>query len=360
MTLVPAGLRLPRGLVVGALLLPCLLGGCGSTTVVLHPSGYIAILQRNLVIASTILMLLIIVPVIALTLFFAWRYRAQNSEAVYEPEWNHSTQLEVLIWSVPLAIIIALGAITWLNTHTLDPYRPLAQVSPGRPVAGDPPPKALRVDVVALDWKWLFFYPDLGIASVNDLAAPVNVPIDFDVTSATVMNSFFIPALAGQIYAMAGMQTQLHAVINKVGDYRGFSANFSGPGFSYMDFTFHGMTAQGFAQWVANARSRGTPLTRASYLQLAKPSIAPPVRYFTPVDSGLYKAILNMCVRPGTMCESDIERLDAKGGVPIPVHGETGTTPGAPPHPPRPALPNMRELEKGAGPPAPPVVGRHM
>ena len=270
----------------GVLLLACILAGCG--TVVLNPSGDVALQQRNLIIASTLLMLLIIVPVIALTLIFARRYRADNTEAVYDPEWHHSTQLEVVIWTAPLLIIIALGAITWLSTHTLDPYRPLTRIDGSQPVP--PGVKPLDVQVVALDWKWLFFYPEQGIATVNELAAPVNVPIAFKITSATVMNSFFIPALAGQVYAMAGMQTQLHAVINEEGTYNGFSANYSGSGFSRMNFAFHGLTQQGFDQWVAKVKAEGTALDRAAYLELEKPSEQVPVQYFSSVENGLYDA----------------------------------------------------------------------
>jgi cytochrome o ubiquinol oxidase subunit 2 len=175
--------------------LAALLAGCEA--VVLNPSGDVAVQQRNLVIASTVLMLLIIVPVIALTLLFAWRYRASNKDAVYDPEWHHSTQLELVIWSAPLLIIIALGALTWIGTHTLDPYRPLDRLDAARTVPQGTRP--LKVQVVALDWKWLFVYPDYGIATVNELAAPVDVPIDFQITASSVMNSFFIPALAGQI-----------------------------------------------------------------------------------------------------------------------------------------------------------------
>jgi cytochrome o ubiquinol oxidase subunit II len=260
-----------------------------------------------------VLMLLIIVPVIALTLTFARRYRADNTEAVYDPEWHHSTQLEVAIWTAPLLIIIALGAITWLSTHTLDPYRPLTHLDGSQPVA--PGVKPLDVQVVALDWKWLFFYPEQGIATVNELAAPVNVPIAFKITSGTVMNSFFIPALAGQVYAMAGMQTQLHAVINEEGAYNGFSANYSGSGFSRMNFAFHGLTQQGFDQWVAKVKGGGPALDRAAYLQLEKPSEQVPVKYFSSVENGLYDAILNMCATPGKMCMSEMHHIDATGGA---------------------------------------------
>ncbi|MBW8728972.1 MAG: ubiquinol oxidase subunit II, partial [Inquilinus limosus] len=158
-----------------------LLGGCNM--VVMSPSGDIAVQQRDLIVISTILMLLIIVPVIALTLFFAWKYRQSNQDAPYDPDWHHSTQLEVVIWSAPLVIIIALGALTWISTHTLDPYRPLERIDSERAVAADVKP--LTVEVVALDWKWLFLYPEQGIASVNELAAPVDVPIQFKITSAT-------------------------------------------------------------------------------------------------------------------------------------------------------------------------------
>jgi len=295
----------------GALLLPCILAGCG--TVVLSPSGDVALQQRNLIIMSTVLMLLIIVPVIALTLTFARRYRADNTEAVYDPEWHHSTQLEVAIWTAPLLIIIALGAITWLSTHTLDPYRPLTHLDGSQPVA--PGVKPLDVQVVALDWKWLFFYPEQGIATVNELAAPVNVPIAFKITSASVMNSFFIPALAGQVYAMPGMQTQLHAVINEEGAYNGFSANYSGSGFSRMNFAFHGLTQQGFDQWVAKVKGGGPALDRAAYLNLEKPSEQVPVKYFSSVENGLYDAVLNMCATPGKMCMSEMNRIDAMGGA---------------------------------------------
>ncbi|MDU6239650.1 MAG: ubiquinol oxidase subunit II, partial [Bradyrhizobium sp.] len=214
------------------------LGGCN--LVVLAPSGDVAAQQRDLVIIATVLMLLIVVPVMAATAIVAWRYRQSNEAATYTPDWDHSTQLELLIWAAPLLIIICLGAVTWMGTHLLDPYRTLGRIAADRPVT--PQDKPLEVNVVALDWKWLFIYPEYGVASVNELAAPVNRPLDFRITSSSVMNSFYIPALAGQIYAMPGMQSRLHAVINKPGVYRGFSANYSGAGFSGMRFAFHGLS----------------------------------------------------------------------------------------------------------------------
>ncbi|SEQ76258.1 cytochrome bo3 quinol oxidase subunit 2 [Faunimonas pinastri] len=281
--------------------------------VLMQPSGDIAVQQRNLIVVSTVLMLLIIIPVMFLTVLFAWRYRRSNTDAHYDPDWHHSTRLEVAIWSAPLCIIIALGAITWLSTHTLDPYRPVSRLDGTHAVPAGVKP--LTVEVVALDWKWLFFYPDQGIATVNELAAPVNVPIEFRITSATVMNSFFVPALAGQIYAMAGMETKLHAVINKEGEYNGFSANYSGAGFSHMNFKFHGLTQDGFDQWVQKAKSQGGKLGRNEYLQLEKPSEAEPVHYYNSVDPQLYSAILNMCAQPGKMCMSEMNQIDANGGA---------------------------------------------
>ena len=275
-----------RGLIV---LLPAgLLAGCGG--VVMNASGDIAVQQGRLIVVSTVLMLLIIVPVIALTILFAWRYRQSNKDAAYEPDWNHSTQLELVIWAAPLLIIIALGAVTWISTHTLDPYRPLRRLDAGRPVPQGTKP--LVVEVVALDWKWLFIYPELGIATVNELAAPIDVPISFKITASSVMNSFFIPALAGQIYAMPGMETKLHAVMNRPGVYEGFSANYSGAGFSGMNFKFHGLSGADFDAWVARAKGGSANLDRAVYLKLQCPSERDPVRRYATVDATLYGAIV--------------------------------------------------------------------
>ena len=222
--------------------------------VVLNPSGDIAAQQRDLLVTSTVLMLLIIVPVMALTVFFAWRYRHTNRQARYEPDWHHSMRLELVIWSAPLLIIICLGALTWLGTHLLDPYRPLDRIAPGQPVPEDA--RALEVNVVALDWKWLFIYPQYGVATVNELAVPVNQPISLRITASSVMNSLYIPELAGQVYAMPGMETRLHGVLNKVGTSQGFSANYSGAGFSGMRLTLRGLAPADFDRWVATRQVR--------------------------------------------------------------------------------------------------------
>ena len=272
------------------------LSGC--STVLLHPAGAVAAQQGHLIVQSTVLMLIIVIPVIALTVLFAWRYRHSNTEATYTPDWDHSTQLELVIWAAPLLIIIALGALTWISSHTLDPYRALRRLDAARPVPAGAKP--LTIEVVALDWKWLFIYPEQGIAVVNEVAAPVDVPINFKITASAVMNSFFVPALAGQIYAMPGMQTQLHAVMNQPGEYAGFSANYSGAGFSGMHFEFRGLSASEFEQWVQSAKGAGQDLSKSRYLQLAQPSEREPVRRYSTVDAGLYDAILNQCVTPCT------------------------------------------------------------
>ena len=289
------------------MLLPLtLLAGCD--WVVLNPSGDIAAQQGQLIVVSTLLMLLIIVPVIALTILFAWRYRKSNTEAKYDPDWDHSTQLELVIWGAPLLIIIALGLITWISTHKLDPYRPLDRLDANRPISAAAEP--LTIEVVALDWKWLFIYPEQGIATINELATPIDVPIRFKITASTVMNSFYIPALAGQIYAMPGMETQLNAVINKPGTFDGFSANFSGPGFSHMRFKYHGMDVADFDQWVKDAKKNGQTLDRAVYTELEQPSEREPVRHFGKVAPDLYHAVLNRCVAEGTVCMNKIMHED--------------------------------------------------
>lgn len=289
-----------------------LLGGCNA--IVLNPAGDIAIQQRDLVIISTVLMLLIIIPVMALTAWFAWHFRASNTEARYEPNWSHSTHLELIIWSAPLLIIICLGAVTWMATHMLDPWRPLSRTGPDKEVAQGAKP--LKVDVVALDWKWLFIYPEQGIATVNEMAAPVGRPLDFNISASSVMNAFYVPALAGMIYAMPGMQTQLHAVINEAGTYRGFSSNYSGSGFSEMRFNFLAMDNAGFDKWVSDVKaSNGGNLGRTEYLDLERPSEAVPVKKFATVDPQLFHLIVNMCVQPGKMCMHEMAAIDAKGGL---------------------------------------------
>ena len=275
----------------------------------MNPSGDIAVQQSQLIVVSTVLMLLIIIPVIILTGVFAWRYRKNNTAATYTPDWDHSTRLELVIWGAPLLIIIALGLVTWISTHVLDPYRPLQRLDAQRPIPAGTRP--LIVQVVALDWKWLFIYPEQGIATVNELVAPVDVPVRFKITASTVMNSFYIPALAGQIYAMPGMETTLNAVINQPGVFDGFSANYSGAGFSGMHFKFHARSAAEFDGWVKATRAGGGTLGRADYLLLEKPSERDAVRHSGTVAADLYDAIVNRCVDLNSVCIKQMMADDA-------------------------------------------------
>jgi cytochrome o ubiquinol oxidase subunit 2 len=255
------------------------LAGCNLD--VLDQQGMIGAGEKQLIVTSTWAMLIVVIPVILLTLIFAWRYRAANIDAAYDPKWSHSNAIEVAVWSIPSFIILFLATLTWSSTHQLDPYRPL-----------DRHAEPIDVDVVALDWKWLFIYPSLGIASVNQLAMPVGTPVNFHITSDTVMNSFFIPRLGSQIYAMAGMETQLHLIADKPGDYAGLSANFSGPGFSDMKFRALAMPESQFRQWVRTVRTAPAHLDASGYRRLSAPSEANPVTYFSQVDTAIFHSIM--------------------------------------------------------------------
>ena len=325
-----AHLSLARRL-AGIALLPVIgmLQGCERA--VLNPAGDIALQQRDLIYASTALMLLIIVPVLILIVVFAWRYRASNRKATYDPNFHHSTALELVIWSGPLLIIICLGALTWSSTHLLDPFRRLDRIAEGRPV--DRQEEPMLVQVVAMDWKWLFIYPEQNIATVNELVLPVDREVRFDITSTNGMNTFYAPTLAGMIYAMPGMQSSLHAVLNRTGEYEGFSANYSGAGFSGMRFRLQGMKQDAFEQWVRQTQATGTPLTSADYMALEHPTEKHPIVLYSAAPSGLFDRIVNRCVAPGTPCIADQMK---HGGSGHPAEsGERG--PQGPAHAPAPS-----------------------
>ena len=277
-----------------------LLSACNDE--VLNPAGDIALQQRDIIYISTALMLLIIVPVLILIVVFAWRYRASNKAATYDPQFDHSTSLELVIWSAPLLIIICQGALTWWSTHLLDPFRPINRIAAGKPV--DPNVKPLVVQVVSLDWKWLFIYPEQGVATVNELALPINRPVQFDLTSTNMMNTFYAPTLAGMIYTMPGMRSRLHAVLNRPGTFEGLSANYSGAGFSDMRFKLYGVDQAGFEDWVGRVKASGPALDTDRFLLLEKPSEKVPAMYFSGVDKTLFERVFKRCVRPGTPCLS--------------------------------------------------------
>jgi len=279
------------------------LSGCDM--VLFNPKGQVGLEQRNLIILATLLMLIVVVPVMIMALVFSVRYRASNEKARYTPDWSHSRPIEAVVWGVPLAIIIVLGVVTWRSTHALDPYRPLASDTP-----------ALKVQVIAMDWKWLFVYPELGIASVNEMAMPVDTPVDFRVTSDGAITSFFIPALGGQIYAMAGMQTRLHLIANQAGDYTGIAANYNGPGFSDMHFKALALDPAGFDDWVERTRAAGRQLDGAAYTQLAKPSIAHPVEHYGKVDPHLFQSLIDKYQGVNRSREVERRLSDSQGQSP--------------------------------------------
>ena len=272
-----------RGL--GALLLlatASLLSGCDMA--LMSPKGQVGMEQKSLILTALGLMLIVVVPVIVMAVAFAYKYRASNTSATYAPDWAHSNKIEAVVWTVPVIIIVILAVITWKTSHSLDPYKPL-----------ESDVKPVQVDVISLDWKWLFVYPELGIASVNELAFPVNTPVNFRVTSDTVMNSFFIPQLGGQIYAMAGMQTKLHLIANEAGEYKGISGGYSGAGFSGMKFKAIATQDQaGFDAWVAKVKASSKALnTMDEFNALAKKSENHPVEYFASADPKLFVNIIN-------------------------------------------------------------------
>lgn len=252
-----------------------LLSGCD--LVMFHPKGAIAAEQMRLIIIATILMLLIVVPVIIMTLVIAWRYRASNTKATYEPNWCHSVKLEILWWTIPCIIILILSVITWITSHTLDPYKPL-----------DSKVKPLTIQAIALDWKWVFIYPEQGIATINYIEIPENTPISFEITSQGPMNALWIPQLGGQIYAMAGMRTRLHLIASEPGLYDGGSANYSGEGFAEMTFKVKAESANDFAQWVKSVKQAPDALTSNLFNHLLEPSKNLPVQVFSSVQGNIF------------------------------------------------------------------------
>ena len=284
-----------------------LLSGCNWT--LLDPKGQVGIEQKNLILIATGLMLLVVVPVIIMTLAFAWKYRASNKSATYTPDWSHSTKIEAAVWAIPVLIIIALGYVTYKTTHSLDPYRPL-----------DSDVKPVLIDVVAMDWKWLFIYPEQGIATVNKLVFPANTPLNFRVTSDTVMNSFFIPGLGGQIYAMAGMTTKLHLIANENAEFDGISANYSGAGFTGMKFKATATSQADFEAWVNEVKQSPKTLSKAEYEALIKPSENHPVTLYSAASADTFQSIVDKYEgmnrgKPVVHAEADSKDLATTEGV---------------------------------------------
>jgi len=260
----------------------------GDRIAVLNPQGMIGEKQRDLLFVATILMLIVVIPVFALTFGIAWKYRAEK-KSTYHPDWSHSFLAEAVWWGVPCLIIIVLGAYTWKGCHELDPFKPIESDR-----------KPLTIQVVALQWKWLFIYPEQNIATVNFIQFPEQVPVNFEITSDAPMNSFWIPQLGGQVYAMPGMRSKLHLVANVPGDFRGASANISGAGFSGMTFIAKATSQEEFDQWVESVKESPSQLSKDEYIQLHKPSQYNPVAYYSSGETNLFNWIMMKYMSPTT------------------------------------------------------------
>ncbi|MBC3379315.1 cytochrome o ubiquinol oxidase subunit II [Serratia fonticola] len=294
-----------------------MLSGCDM--VLMDPKGAIGVEQRRLILTAIGLMLIVVVPVIFMAFAFAWKYRASNKSAKYSPNWSHSNKIEAVVWTIPIIIIAILGTITWKTTHALDPFKPIVADK-----------KPMTIEVVSLDWKWLFIYPEQGIATVNELAFPKDVPVEFKVTSNSVMNSFFIPQLGGQIYAMAGMQTKLHLIGNESGQYKGISSGYSGAGFSGMKFTAIVTPTEGdFDQWVNKVKGSPNTLdTTSDFNKLAEPSENNPVEYFSSVKPNLFKETIakfmgDMHMHKGAEASAH-QGMDMSQGMDMGEHAHAG------------------------------------
>ena len=272
---------------VGALL--CALDATARATSVLDPWGAVGASEVQLLYEALGVMLLVVVPVLVLTLGFAWWFRASNKRATYMPNWEYSGKIEFTVWIIPLLVVLFLAAIAWVGAHELDPYKPISSAN-----------KRVRVEVVAMDWRWLFIYPELGVASINEMALPVDVPVSMDITSATVMNAIFIPGLAGQIYAMSGMCTQMSVIAGKPGVYRGLATQFSGEGFSDMHFKVVAADRAGFDQWIEGLRQSGQSLDKPAYERLIGAHETGKTAYYGYVDDGLFDYALQRGTKPAS------------------------------------------------------------
>ncbi len=256
------------------------LSGCGEMGL-LDPAGPVARGERAMFFNAVVIMAAIIVPIIVLTLYFAWRYSAKKPVGRYTPDWTYSGRLELLVWSIPALVIIFLGGIAWIGSHELEPSRPLRSNV-----------RAIPVQVISLDWKWLFIYPEQGVASINRLVIPAGTPVAFRITSATVMNSLIVPRLGSQMYAMAGMDGKLNLQADRPGRYQGLSAHYSGEGFSQMMFYADAVPPAQFAAWVARTRAGGPVLDAPTYLEMTKQQSTARHYTFRAVAPGLYDAAL--------------------------------------------------------------------
>ena len=273
---------------LAALVLSATLAPSAFARSILDPVGPIAAGEKLILLDALGIMLAIVVPTIGATLLFAWWFRASNTAATYRPDWQYSGKLEVVLWSIPALVILFLGSLAWISSHTLDPARPIATAN-----------RTLEVQVVSLDWRWLFIYPQQHIASINSLVLPVGTPVHLRITSASVMNVFFVPGLAGEMYAMNGMVTQLNLQADQLGKIPGLSAQFSGDGFAGMHFDTDVVRGPQFAAFVAQADGSDSRLSETTYRTLSRQSHDGQVRLFSNVSDGLFDRIATLKIPPG-------------------------------------------------------------
>ncbi|TPM96681.1 ubiquinol oxidase subunit II [Mesorhizobium sp. B2-1-3A] len=255
---------------------------------VLDPQGPIGAGNRTILLNSLAVMLVIVVPTLVALLAFAWKFRASNSNARYDPEFTYSGRIELIVWSIPTLTILFLGGLIYYGSYQLDPRKPIPSAQP-----------PLDIQVVALDWKWLFLYPEQGVGAVNQLVIPAGVPVHFRLTSASVMNTFFVPQLGSMVYVMNGMQTELHLQADREGSFFGQSAHFSGDGFSDMNFSVNAVSADAFARWASSLRGGGGVLNATAYRELARQSTKVPPSTFGHVQPGLFDAVVQQTLPPG-------------------------------------------------------------
>jgi len=275
------------GMRVVALVALVALTGCGGPSV-LDPHGTIASQNRIILLDSLAIMLAIVVPTIATTLGFAWWFRAGNSKATYRPHFVYSGRIELVVWSIPTLVILFLGGIIWIGSQRLDPFRPIESSA-----------KPLELQAISLDWKWLFIYPDQHVAALNQLVVPADRPLHFTLTSASVMNAFFVPQLGSMIYTMNGMRTQLHLQADHEGTFHGLSAQFSGDGFPGMNFTVRAVSPAAFDDWVKSTQGTGPTLDQAEYKRLLAQSMNDPPATYRAVADRLFEAVVAQELPPG-------------------------------------------------------------
>lgn len=272
----------------------------------LSPKGLIARQERDLLLAAVLLMLVVVAPVYFLIFFFAFKYRAGKSEAKYSPDLQSGKLSTFILWAIPIAIIFVLSIINWKSTHALDPYKPIASAA-----------KPVTIQVVALRWKWLFIYPEQNIASVNFVEFPAGAPVNFELTSDGLMNSFWIPQLGGQMYAMAGMETHLHLQADEPGEYNGSAAEINGPGFAGMKFVAKSTSTEDFNAWLTTVKTSANALNLEAYNKLAEPSENNPKVLYSSAEKDLYNTIMMKFMAPG----SDMQHMDMGTSSPMDMPG---------------------------------------